>query len=274
MRHWLKYGAETESFMSMLDPSGARRQESLREHPAIEGIRNIDRLVKGVIKPHGVSYKDQNKSGQTLVDISLYGGYPDIYGVPVASGKFNKGNGVEWTPDPGDVVLVQFINGNFSNPVVVGMMPLADNEVLASKADAPPGQRRYHMRCNGTDVQIDKGGTRRVHVAKDDVLEITGDGRVVVGGNLTIEVSGNANIKAGQVNVNTPLCTMSGNLLVAGEIMFGSVFMVSDGAGGHEELQTSGGETVTSVTGTLRDIYNSHTHISPHGQTTTPNNTI
>lgn len=261
--------------MSMIDPSGARRQESLREHPAIEVIRNIDRLVKGVIKPNGVRYKDQNKTGRTLVDISLYGGYPDIYGVPLASGKLNQNNGVEWTPDPGDVVLVQFINGNFSTPVVVGMMPLADNEVLAGKEDAPPGQRRYHMRCNGTDVQIDKGGSRRVHVAADDVLEITGNGRVVVGGSLTIEVSGDANIRAsGQVNINTPLCTVSNDLIVAGEIMFGSVFMVSDGAGGHEALQTSGGKTFTSVTGTLRNIYNSHTHISPHGETTIPTNMI
>jgi len=237
--------------MTMVDANGARLQERLRELPALKDIRTIDRLFKGVIKPNGVHYKNQNKRGQTLVDISLYGGYPDIDRVPVASSKLNHDNGVEWTPDPGDIVLVQFINGNFSEPVVMATVPLADNAVLAETDDAPSGQRRYHLRCNKTDILIDKDGARRVYVAKDDILEVAGDGDIVVSGNVTVHIMGTADINVdGNTTVTTPLCTLNGELKVNGNITASGNVYDANGA--------------KSMAG-MRSQYDSHTHSDPQG---------
>jgi hypothetical protein len=175
----------------VLDPTGARHQESLREPPAMREVRTIDRILKGVIQPEGVFYRDdpQNKTGQTLVNITLFGGYPNISNVPLMTQKVNKENGVEWTPDPGDVVLVQFINGNFWEPVVIGFLPLPGNEIQATRAQAPPGKRRYHLRCNKTDVVIDKDGNRSVHVAASELLEVVTDLTVTVLNGLTRLIS-------------------------------------------------------------------------------------
>jgi hypothetical protein len=192
----------------VLDETGARRQESLRENPAMQKVRNIDRLLKGVIQPNGVLTRDnqQNNAGVTMVNITLYGGYPNITNVPIMAKKFNKENGEEMTPDPGDLVLVQFINGNFWEPVVMGFLPLPENEIEATTEEAPPGKRRYHLRCNKTDVAIDKDGNRTTtvtgndtkHTIIDEALTVDGkrttiieghDATTVTSGDLTISVS-------------------------------------------------------------------------------------
>jgi len=177
----------------MLDDTGARRQESRREQPAMREVRNFDRTLKGVIQPEGVFYRDdpQNKTGQTLVNITLFGGFPNISNVPLMTQKVNKENGVEWTPDPGDVVLVQFINGNFWEPVVVGYLPLPQNEIQATSAQAPSGKRRYHLRCNKTDEVIDQDGNRTTTVTGNETKHTTVDETLTVDGKRTTIIEGN-----------------------------------------------------------------------------------
>ena len=185
----------------MLDQTGARRQESMRVSSGMDRVHNIDRTLRGSIMPNGVFFSDHpnNKSGVTLVNISLIGGYPDIFYVPIMYSKINNKNGEEWTPDTGDSVLVTFINGNFSEPVVIGYLPLIENEIEAKMADAPAGERRYHFRCNKTDIKIDKEGKRYSTVEKDDSLTVKGkrttiindnDETTVTSGDIKITVSG------------------------------------------------------------------------------------
>ena len=198
----------------MLDETGARRQESLRVQPSVREMRTIDRTLKGVIQPEGVFYRDdpQNKTGQTLVNITLFGGYPNISNVPLMTQKVNKENGVEWTPDPGDVVLVQFINGNFWEPVVVGYLPLPQNEIQATREQAPPGKRRYHLRCNKTDVVIDKDGNRTATVTGNETKHTTVDETLTVDGKRTTIIEGNdeTTINTGDltITVSAGKCTV------------------------------------------------------------------
>ncbi|KAA0888775.1 hypothetical protein [Oryzomonas rubra] len=178
----------------MMDETGARLQETLRTHPAFQEIANVDRLLRGTIMPNGVLFKDdaKNTTGITLVNVSLMGGYPDIYGVPVAHTKINYQTGEEWSPDPGDVVLVSFINGNFWEPVVIGYLPLPQNQIEGKRSDVPAGKRRYHFKCNKTDITVDKDGNRDTSVQGHDSLTIqTGDYTVnVVAGKCTVNVKG------------------------------------------------------------------------------------
>lgn len=176
----------------MMDETGARGQESLRTHPAYREVTTIDRMLRGVIMPNGVHFSDdpKNTTGTTMVDVSLMGGYPDICGVPITHPKINYQTGEEWTPDPGDAVLVAFINGNFWEPVVIGSMPLPNNEIEATRALVPASKRRYHFKCNKTDIIVDKDGNRTTYVNGDDTVTIENDHTMVVEtGNATMTVS-------------------------------------------------------------------------------------
>ena len=168
-------------------------------------VRNIDRLLKGVIQPGGVLTRDnpQNKTGVTLVNIALQGGYPNRDNVPIMAKKINRENGEEMTPDPGDIVLVQFINGNFWEPVVMGFLPLPENEIQATTAQAPPGKRRYHLRCNKTDLAIDKDGNRTTTVTGNETKHTTIDEALTVDGKRTTIIEGNddTTVTSGDITV-------------------------------------------------------------------------
>ena len=77
-------------------------------------------------------------------------------------------------PEPGDVVAVTFFNGNINDPVVVGFVPPPNNKLQSTAAEAP----QYHHTHQGTDIKIKKDGTRQIYVAKDDILEVVGEGTV------------------------------------------------------------------------------------------------
>lgn len=269
----------------MLNENGSRNQESMRTNPAVQEVRECFYTLRGVIQPNGVLFKDAplNKTGQTLVNISLLGGYPDIYRVPLACSKANPNNGEEWTPEPGDMVLVQFINGSFHAPVVTGFLYQPGNNLQANAAEAP----RLHRRRNGTDEKIEKDGTRRVYVAKDDILEVVGNGVVTVHGNVTVHVYGTATVNVDgnttvttpnatvhastKVQLDTPLTECTGNLNVNG----GITCLGTYGATGGKiqtpgDIQSTGGEVKDRVRAMSADrtIYNGHTHTDPQGGTT------
>ena len=179
----------------MIDETGARLQESLREHPAVRETRQIDRILKGTIV--GIKWRDdtENQTGQTLVDLILWGGYPNINNVPMSAEKFHQGNGEEWSPELGDLVLVAFVNGSWSEPVIIKHLHLpqeGDDAVQAATADAPQDKRRYHFRCNKADIAVDKDGNRITVIEAHDPLTIkTGDYSIdVVDGKCTVHVLG------------------------------------------------------------------------------------
>lgn len=176
----------------MLDQTGARKQESLRTTPAQRTVQNVPYPLKGVIK--AVYYYDApgNPTRQTVVDIDLLNGYPPAKKVPLCTGKINRTTGEEWTPDPGDGVVVQFINGNWSDPIVTGYYRLPDNEIQASSSDAPTGKRRYYRKCNKTSEEIDKDGNRTTVVqGHETATVVTGDVTVdVKAGKCTVHIKG------------------------------------------------------------------------------------
>lgn len=171
----------------MIDQTGARRQESLRTTPAMDTVQSIYATKRGVITT--VKYKDgAEASRMTVVDIFL-SGFPPLQNVPIATTKSNDMNGEEWTPDPGDGVLVTFVDGNFWEPVIIGFLPMVDNEIQAATTDAPAGKRRYHRRCNKTDLVIDKDGNRIEHVEGNETITIKGHETVTVEtGDITVDV--------------------------------------------------------------------------------------
>jgi len=169
----------------MVRTPGAISQDLMKESPAQRNQLDYTFPLRGLITL--VTFKDSpsNTTNQTLVNVGLLDGYPLITDVPLAYPYISKENGEEETPEIGSMVLVQFIAGSFRRPVVTGFLAPPKADILAATADAPRSRRTR----NGTSETIEKDGTRRVHVAKDEVVEITGDGTMkVLNGDLTISV--------------------------------------------------------------------------------------
>lgn len=255
----------------MFDRSGTRRQEFMRGNPANDPVRNNDRIYKGII--NAVFFRDFVHNGvtsqQTFVDLALVGmRLPELKKVPVAGSKANLQNGESWAPEEGDMVLVQFINGNVHQPVVTGYLYPADVEkqgLTPSTADVSGGSR-YYRRCNRTTEEIKKDGTREVYVDKDEILVVKGHGTVTIQeGNLainvqtgtaTINVAGNAEVHSdGNLTASAVgTATVSGAIVdieSSGQInITGSGAIVASGAS-LSVTSTGSGTTTVSSGGTM-----------------------
>jgi len=173
----------------MMTETGARLQESLREKPAMQGMREFPYPLQGVIKK--VYFRDTvgNPLLQTVVDIILFGGYSELSRVPMMAQKVNMNAGVEWTPEEGDFVIVMFINGMWTSPIVTGYCNPPSNDIIASEVQVPKGKRRYQMRCNKTDSGIDKDGNRTTYVNGNETVRIKNSESVTVEtGDITVDV--------------------------------------------------------------------------------------
>lgn len=162
-------------------------QATMSHNPRLGGIGQpvAGNLYRGRIMTNGVRYADKTEAKQILVDLYMYDLMPPLYGVPLLSQKINKTNGESEDPEAGDLVAVGFFAGNLRDPVVVGFLPPAENEIQSAAADAP----RYHRRRNGTDLKIEKDGTRREYVAEDRITVIENQDQLTVNtGDITIDV--------------------------------------------------------------------------------------
>jgi hypothetical protein len=197
----------------MLDDTGARLQESLRQKPAMEGMRAFPYPLQGIIEK--VYFKDSasNQLLQTVVDVIPFGGYSKLLKVPLMAQKVNMNAGEEWTPEEGDFVIVMFINGMWTSPIVTGYCNPPSNEIMATEAQVPKGKRRYHMRCNKTDIMIDKDGNRITAVEKDDTTHIKGNQTDTVDGKRTTIIEGNDEVTVNsgdlKITVAAGKCTVS-----------------------------------------------------------------
>lgn len=229
-------------------------------------------MVRGVIESIKF-FQESAGLERTVVDCFIYDPTgPVTYSsklcnVPLLYPKLNRTNGEAWTPEKDDMVLIGFIDGNLRDPVVLGCLAPPSNAIqAATKADAP----RMHRQQSGTWEKLEKDGTRRVHVAADDNLEVVGSGAVTIGGNLTVNIIGNGNVTLGGllnitvaqgatvsfggdlaitaggtttvtapeiITLNAPLVHCTGNLSADGNITDGTRSMADD-----------------------RDIYNDHDH--------------
>lgn len=228
-----------------------------------------------------VLHKDSpaNKTGQTLVTVFLFDEWPTIHRVPVAHRKINAANGEDWSPEKGDLVLVQFIGGDWHDPIVTDWLAPPKNTMEAVASEHP----RVHRKHGDTYETWDKDGNRVLHVGSDDTVTIEGEGAVTVnGGNLTVNVtagnvavtvSGNLSAQVGgdatvdvdgqttvtcptvtveattKVTLDTPLVDVTGNIAAVGSVVTtGLIYSntsIGDPAGTMDEMRT---------------IYNSHTH--------------
>lgn len=241
-------------------------QATMSHNPRLGGVGQpvAGNLYRGRVMKNGVRYTDTSDAKQILVDLYMYDLMPPLYGVPLLSQKINKTNGESEDPEAGDLVAVGFFAGNLRDPVVVGFLPPAENEIQSAAADAP----RYHRRRNGTDLKVEKDGTRREYVAKDritevaedDELTVVGNGTVTIGGNLTVIIQGDASVTVqgaltadvtGNTTVTTPLATVNGDVQVNGNIQASGNIT----AGGNV-ADAGGAKTMAG----MRSTYNSHTH--------------
>lgn len=242
----------------------------MRTNPANEAARNNDRIYKGVV--NAVFFRDLVHNGvtcqQTFVDLALIGMLlPELKKVPMAGAKANLRNGESWAPEVGDMVLVQFINGNVHQPVVTGYLYPADFEkqgLTPDIADVGTGSH-YYQRCNDTTTEIKKDGTREVYVAKDEILTVKGHGTITIAegnlavnvqtgtasitvkGNATISSDGNVDVTAGGTATVTAAAVdvdASGNVEISGG---GTMTVETVG----NMAITGGGVTTITSTGTL-----------------------
>jgi len=122
-----------------------------------------------------------------------------------------------------------------------------------------PGEVLMQNQLTGTFSYFDSDGNIIIKVSKDQKITVIGDGNLTVGGALTINVTGAANITAATATITTsgdttivaPTVKMTGDLEVDGDI-------------------TDNFQTQSKTVGNMRDVYNPHTHIESGGGTTQP----
>jgi phage gp45-like len=258
----------------------------MRENPAVKEIRTCDSVMLGFIQEHGVFFpeNEQNPTAKTLVNVSLLNGWPDIKRVPVMTVKTNTSNGTWADPEPGDQVVVAFLNGNFFEPLVIGFLPPHHNKLDATQADAP----RYHRAWQKTTETISKVGRRTIHVDENDILDVVGDGTVTIGGNLTTHIIGNeSDTIDGKMDVvvtgNVSITSTTGIITLKSETTIildtpltqvtGRIISTAARGSGNATFNGSMNATGNVSDGTRsmaadRAIYNSHTHPDPQGDNT------
>lgn len=189
----------------MFADDGSRVQGSLQVHPAVVRAQGFYGLFLGVIQQSGIFHSDsgQNPAGCTLVNLTLLHGHPDLYRVPVLTPKANRQNGESIDPEPGDQVVVAFLNGNLCQPVVIGFLPPPGNTLQPVSSDAP----LHHTHWQGTDIKLEKDGIRRVHVAKDDLLNVVENQTETIHGarSITVDLTDTLEVTGDQTE------TMHGN---------------------------------------------------------------
>jgi phage baseplate assembly protein gpV len=114
------------------------------------------------------------------------------------------------------MVLVEFVDGNMADPIITACFNSPNNPIQATAAEAPQIKRQM----NGTSETIAKDGTRIIHVAKDEAVEIIGDGTVTIGGTLTVNVTDAVTIKStsGTITLDAATVHCTEDFTVAGKI--------------------------------------------------------
>lgn len=169
-----------------MNTPGSVPQSFMQTHPAVQEQHSYNFPVRGVIT--AVKHKDHpdNEAKQTVADVRLLDGFPQVHNAQFLYRYMNEIDGEEWTPAVGDTVIVQFLAGNFRRPIITGYLsPPVPDDVAVAAADAP----QTHRRRNGTDEKIEKDGTRRIHVAASDFLEVVTDLTVTVLNGMTKFIS-------------------------------------------------------------------------------------
>lgn len=148
---------------------------------------------RGLVVPGSV--RAASNAHQIVCDVYLFDHMPTLLGVPVMSGKINRHNGSYVDLEDNDLIAVQFLSGNPSDPVIIGCLPPSDNAIQTEQhADMP----RYHVRHQGTDVQIDKEGNVTVSAAKDITITVSGNTIINSSADVAIQTTGSVTVQAAE----------------------------------------------------------------------------
>lgn len=183
-----------------------------------------------------------NTSGTVLVDIRLTNIDCSLFGVPCLMGKAGAVNGSAVTPEVGDWVLVDFVDGFFGDPIVVGYLAKPDNAVAATPIEAQAGQGPMARRVHAKTVEtIDKDGNL--------ILTVEGYHTIVTKGDVTIErLAGGG---GGKITLKAETVKIEGDLQVTGNV-----------------------EDATGTMSAMRGTYNSHTHMESGTETGGPSDAM
>jgi uncharacterized protein involved in type VI secretion and phage assembly len=147
--------------------------------------------------------------------------------VPVATGQI----GAACIPAVGDLVVVEFVNGDINHPIIVGRLyndqdrppendagqailelPLAGGGIhLELDGNSPPkvilkvgSSIQLKIQDDDPAVVIDVGGSGTIKIAKngDVSLKTNGDLKLEAGGNIDIEAQSQLTLKGSTVNIN------------------------------------------------------------------------
>jgi uncharacterized protein involved in type VI secretion and phage assembly len=129
--------------------------------------------------------------------------------VPVATGRI----GTASIPAVGELVLVQFVNGDVNAPVIVGRLyndddrppPNGDGQAILHLPLGAADDKAVHFELHSGDTRkavVKLGSTLEVTVQDDDPVisvEVRGDKALTIGksGNVELQSSGDVEIKAG-----------------------------------------------------------------------------
>ena len=206
-----------------------RDELARRHHPEVGAVTSIF--------AHDSASSDDNHQ----VNVQLRQSGVELQRVPVAVGRL----GLSLLPRVGDLVLVDFINGDFNAPVVVGSLYDASVQPPVAKAeeavyqpadDADSSIRRLHIELsNGSVLTLDDdkltitlGGTELVLNRDGDVtlkgaanldVQTQGDVSIAAGGKLALKAQGEVSISglavsvegSGSAKLKAPTLTLAGN---------------------------------------------------------------
>jgi uncharacterized protein involved in type VI secretion and phage assembly len=129
--------------------------------------------------------------------------------VPVATGRI----GTASIPAVGELVLVQFVNGDVNAPVIVGRLyndedrppPNADGQAILHLPLGAADDKAVHLELHSGDARkavVKLGASLEVTVQDDDpviTVEVGGDKTLTIGksGDVKLQSAGNVEIKAG-----------------------------------------------------------------------------
>ncbi|HLJ26212.1 MAG TPA: phage baseplate assembly protein V [Candidatus Angelobacter sp.] len=194
--------------------------EIVRQTVALEMEANRGCLL-GVVNdsfPHDAPDDDNNYE----VDVTLKNQNLTLRRVPVAVGCM----GMAALPALGDLVLVQFLNGDLNQPFVTGCFynagarpPLFhENDIVLERIAGDGSKTKTVIRIHGEDgsIQINVGDKVGLKMTAD---QITIEGDVQIKGDLFVEngrkttIQGNVEIKGDLVVQNGNKTTISGNTI-------------------------------------------------------------
>ena len=193
---------------------------------------------------------------QVLCNVYVYENMPLLFDVPVMSIKSNSSNGLYHDLEDNDLVVIQFLSGNPGDPIIIGTLPIAGNDI---REWHPSDWPRYNLRHQETEVTIDKVGNRTTHVNGNETLTVTGHGTINVQQGVAINVIGIADITVTEkTNLICPQTDITGDVKVIGNLEVTENITSTSG-----DIQASG--NVSDQGGTknmanMRSTYNNHTH--------------